>query len=95
MGMEQLSEEAQLPVEDELQSRISSVLQSPPHVRENFSEPAECFRGKIGNKEIMEMLVSMKKEMEEREEVGTTTKNKRRISKGRLQKKRTKMGIAS
>ena len=43
----------------------------------------------------MEMLVSMKKEIEEREEVGTTTDNKRRISEGRLQKKRTKMGITS
>ena len=95
MGMEQFPEEAQLPVEDEFQSRISPVLQSPPHVGENFSEPAECFRGNIGNKEIMEMLVSMKKEMEEREEVGTTTKNKRRISRGRLQKKRTKIGTTS
>ena len=67
VGMEQFLEEAQLAVEDEFQRRISPVLQSPPHVRENFSEPAECSKGNIGNKEIMEMLVSMKKEMEERE----------------------------
>ena len=65
--MEQFPEEAQLPVEDEFQSRISPVLQSPPHVRENFSEPAESSKGNTGNKEIMEMLVSMKKEIEERE----------------------------
>ena len=65
--MEQIPEEAQLPVEEEVHSRISPVFQSLPHVRENFSEPAECFKGNTGNKEIMEMLVSMKKEMEERE----------------------------
>ena len=65
--MEQFPEEAQLPVEDEFQGRISPVLQSPPHVRENFSEPAEYSKGNIGNKEIMEMLVSMNKEMEKRE----------------------------
>ena len=67
VGMEQYPEEAQLLVKDEFQSRISPVLQSPPHVRENFSESAEYFKGNIGNKEIMEMLVSMKNEMEERE----------------------------
>ena len=65
--MEQFLEEAQLPVKDEFQGRISPVLQSPPHVRENFSEPAECSKGNTGNKEIMEMLISMKKEMEKRE----------------------------
>ena len=65
--MEQIPEEAQFPVEDEVQSIISPVFQSPPHVRENFSEPTECSKGNTGNKEIMEMLVSMKKEMEERE----------------------------
>ena len=65
--MEQIPEKAQLPVEDEVQSRINPIFQSPPHVRENFSEPAECSKGNTGNKEIMEMLVSMKKEIEERE----------------------------
>ena len=54
-------------MEEEIQSRISPVFQSPPHVREKFSEPVECSKGNSGNKEIMEMLVSMKKEMEERE----------------------------
>ena len=65
--MEQILEEAYLLVEDEVQSRISLVFQSPPHVRENFSEPVECSKGNTGNKEIMEMLVSMKKEMVGRE----------------------------
>ena len=67
VGMEQIPKDAHLPVEDEFQSRISPVFQSPPHVKENFSEPAECSKGNTGNKEIIEMLVSMKKEMEERE----------------------------
>ena len=65
--MEQFPEEAQFPVEDEFQRRISPVLQYPPHVRENFSEPAECSKGNTGNIEILEMLVAMKKEIEERE----------------------------
>ena len=34
---------------------------------EAFSELAECFKSNQGNVEIMELLVSMKKEMEERE----------------------------
>ena len=51
VGIEQFPEEAQLPVEDEFQSRISQVLQSPPHVRENSSEPTECSKGNTGNKE--------------------------------------------
>ena len=41
VGMEQIPKEAQLPFEDEVQSIISPVFQSPPHVRENFSEPAK------------------------------------------------------
>ena len=38
-----------------------------PNVRETFSEPVEYSRSNQGNVEIMEMLVSMKKEMKERE----------------------------
>ena len=63
VGMKKIPKEAQLPGEEEIQSRISPVFQSPPHIRENFSEPKEYFKGNSGNKEIMEMLVSMKKEM--------------------------------
>ena len=36
VGMEQIPKEAHMPVKDEVQSRISLVFQSPPHVRENF-----------------------------------------------------------
>ena len=36
-------------------------------MRENFPEPAESSRRNEGTAEILEMLISMKKEMEERE----------------------------
>ena len=52
-----------------MHNRRSPILHSPPNVRETFSEPAECFKSNQGNVEIMEMLVSMKKEMEEREKM--------------------------
>ena len=42
---------------------------TPPNVRETFSEPVECSRNYQGNTGIMEMLVTMKKEMEEREKM--------------------------
>ena len=67
LGMEQIPDEGQFPGEDEMHSRRSPLSHSPPDVRETFSEPAECFRSNLGNAEIMDMLVSMKKEMEERE----------------------------
>ena len=65
--MEQIPDEGQLPVEDEMHSIRSPLSHSPPDVRETFSEPVECSRSNQGNVEIMDMLVSMKKEMEERE----------------------------
>ena len=67
VGMEQIPEESQLPVDDEMHNRRSPLIHSPPNVRETFSEPAKCSRSNQGNVEIMDMLVSMKKEMEERE----------------------------
>ena len=45
------------------------MINSPPDVRETFSKPAECSRSNEGNAEIMNMLVSIKKEMEEREKM--------------------------
>ena len=65
--MEQIPDEGQLPADEEMQSRRSPLIHSPLDVRENFSKPAECSRSNQGNTEIMEMLVSMKKEMQERE----------------------------
>ena len=65
--MEQILGEGQLPAEDEMQSKRSPLIHLSPDVRQTFSELAECSRRNQGNTEIMEMLVSMKKEMEERE----------------------------
>ena len=67
IGMEQIPSEGQFPTEDEMQGRRSPIIHSPPDVRDNFYEPAECSKSNQGNAEIMEMLVSMKKEIEERE----------------------------
>ena len=63
VGMKQFPRESQLPVEEEMHNRRSL------DVRETFSEPAKCSRNNQGNTEIMEMLVSMKTEMEEREKM--------------------------
>ena len=50
-----------------MQIRGSPLIHSPLEVRQTFVEPAECSRSNQGNTEIMDMLVSLKKEMEERE----------------------------
>ena len=67
VGIEQIPVRDQLPSEDEMQNRRSLVINSPPDVREIFFEPVECSRGNERNAEIVNMLVSIKKEMEERE----------------------------
>ena len=61
--------------------RMSPLSHSYPDMRENFPKPAESSRRNEGTVEILEMLISMKKEMEEREreEVGKTIANHRRI----------------
>ena len=53
--------------EEEMQCRMSPLSHSYPNVRENFLEPVESSRRNEGTAEIMEMLISMKKEMEDRE----------------------------
>ena len=50
-----------------MQNIRSPLINSPPDVRKTFSEPTECSRSNEGNAEIMNMLVSLKKEMKERE----------------------------
>ena len=67
LGMEQILNGGQLPMKDEMHNRRSPLIPCPLDVRETFSEPAECSKNNQGNAEIMELLVSMKKEMEERE----------------------------
>ena len=52
--------------EEEMQCRISPLSHSYLDMRENFSKLAESFRRNEGTAEIMEMLISMKKEMEDR-----------------------------
>ena len=56
-------------MEEKLHNRRSPLIPSSPDVRETFSEPAECSKSNQGNTEIMEMLVSMKKEMDEKEKM--------------------------
>ena len=65
--MEQIPDEGQLLAEEKMQSRRSPLIHSPPEVRQTFVEPAECSMSNQGNTKIVEMLVSMKREMEERE----------------------------
>ena len=67
LEMEQIPFGCQLPMEDEMQNRISPLIPSPSNVREKFFEPGECSKNNQGNAEVMELLMSMKKEMEERE----------------------------
>ena len=61
---------------------MSPLLHSCPNEIENFPEHAESSKRNEGTAEIMEMLVMMRKEMEEREEVGATTRNQRGIFRG-------------
>ena len=53
--------------EEEMQCRMSTLSHSRPDMRENFPEPAESSKRNEGTTETMEMLISMKKEMEYRE----------------------------
>ena len=47
---------------------MSPLSHSGSDLRENFPEPAESSRRNAGNAEILEMLIEMEKDMEEREE---------------------------
>ena len=69
LGMEHIPVGGQLPSEDEMHNRRNLMINSPPDVRETFSEPVECSRSNEGNAKIMNILVSMKKEMEEIEKM--------------------------
>ena len=53
--------------EEEMHCIMSPLSHSYPDMRENFPEPAESSRRNEGTAEILEMLISMKKEMEERD----------------------------
>ena len=49
IGIEHIPNEGQLPTEDEMQGRRSPIIHSPPDVRENIYEPAECSKSSQGN----------------------------------------------
>ena len=53
--------------EEEVHFRMSPLSHSYPDLTENFPEEAESSKRGEGNTEIMEMLKSIKKDMEERE----------------------------
>ena len=68
MEIESFLEKAPLAEEEEaMKCRMSPLSHSYPDVRENFPEPVESSRRNEGTAKIMEMLISMKKEMEDRE----------------------------
>ena len=67
MEIENFLEKAPSSKEEEMQCRMSPLSHSCPDMRENFPKPAKSSRRKEGTVEIMEMLISMKKEMEDRE----------------------------
>ena len=52
---------------EDMQCRMSPLSHSYPNMRENFTEPTKSSRRNEGNAEIMEMLILMKKDMEDRE----------------------------
>ena len=53
--------------EEEMHCRMSPLSHPYPDMRDNFPEPTESSRSNEGTAGIMDMLRSMKKEMEERE----------------------------
>ena len=67
MEIENFLEKVPLAKDEEMQNRMSPLLHSFPNERENFPEHAESSKRNERTAEIMEMLVLMRKEMEERE----------------------------
>ena len=66
--METVLEQIPLAKEEEMPFRMSPLSHSGLELREDFPELAESSRKDAGNIEIMEMLRSIKKDMEEREQ---------------------------
>ena len=65
--MEAIPEKNSPTEEEEVHFRMSPLSHSYPDLTENFLEQAESSRRGEGNTEIMEMLRTMKKDMEERD----------------------------
>ena len=66
--MEEVSEDIHPAVAEEAHFRMSPLSHSYPEVQEQLPLQAEGSRSREDNIEIMEMLRSMKREMEEREQ---------------------------
>ena len=49
LGMERILGEGQVPAENEMQSRRSPLIHSPPEARQTFFEPTECSKCNQGN----------------------------------------------
>ena len=74
--MEVIPEDIPPAVAEEIPSRMNPLSHSYPKLTENYPEQAESSRRNEGSEEIMEMLKSMKKDMEEREKkMGKTATN--------------------
>ena len=65
--MEAVPEQIPLAEEEEMHFRMSPLSHTYPNMTENFPEQAKSSRRGDGNTEILEMLRTMKKDMEERE----------------------------
>ena len=65
--METIPEQIPPAEDEEMHFRMSPLSHSYPEMTENFLEQAESSKRGEGNTEIMEMLRSIKKDMEEKE----------------------------
>ena len=77
--MEEVPEDIHPTVAEEAHFRMSPLSHSYPEAQEQLPLQEEGSRSREDNIEIMEMLRSMKREMEEREEMGKTTAYQRRF----------------
>ena len=80
MEIENFLGKSPLAEEEEMQYRMNPLSHSCPDRREKFPKPAENSRRNEGTVEIMEILISMKKEMEDRERSGRDNSRSERNS---------------
>ena len=77
--MEAIPEDIHPAVAEEAHFRMSPLSHSYPEVQEHLPSQAEGSRSREDNKEIMEMLRSMKREMEGREQNGKDNNRSEKI----------------
>ena len=78
--MEAIPEQNPPVEEEEVHFIMSPLSHSYPNLIENFPEQEESSRRREGNTEIMEMLIPIKKDMEEREQRWENNSNSRKSS---------------